>query len=148
MKSSKMLMYAVVVAVMFALGAPVFAASGNTSSLAFSASGSERTTSAAVAAGSLATALPANVSRVNGYILNTSTCYLRCAFETTSSTGTTQQAIDAHYFYLFPTGDTYGRDRISLLQNNVVYIGAIYYYGVRTDLSTKDYGTATAYEWK
>ena len=149
MKSSKMLMLLVSSAVLFALSVPVFAASGGPSSIwPIICAGSERTTTVANTADICATALPANISRVDGYILNTSSSYLRCAFETTKTTGTCCTDIDKHYFYLYPSGDSYGRDRLWLSHDNKVYAGAVYFYGLYVDLATKAAASCTAYEWK
>jgi hypothetical protein len=109
----------------------------------FCKSGSQGTVTAAAAAGTVGTAFAANPARLDGVLMNACTNYLRCSF-----TATTTTTIDAAYFYLYPSGDAYGRDRLPLKHEGNVYQGAMYFYGIQDDLTNKTVGITSFWEWK
>ena len=116
----------------------------------YSNGGTQATVSCAAAAGNIGTLTGGDLNTVGGFVINTSTwTYDYVSFTTTSSTGTTYQAIAANYFLVYPAGDTYGRDRFPLNQGNTIYRGPIYFYSIdSTDLSTKRVGTMSIMKWK
>lgn len=109
----------------------------------FCATGSAATSSVAVTAGVASTACVSNAARIDGYIMNTSTNYLKCSFNSSTTTG-----IDNGYYLIYPAGDAYGRDRLRFKNDGVTYTGGLWYYAVETGLSTKGAGSATFFEWK
>jgi hypothetical protein len=96
-----------------------------------SVSGTGKYTTCAAAAGTVATAVSANSSRVGGYILNVSTAYLKC-----SLTGATTTLIDAGYFVLYPFGTANDADRFNFVDGNgtTVYQGPVYFKGYENTL--------------
>ena len=110
----------------------------------FCDNGSQGVVTCANTAGTVATAFIANPARLDGYVLNASTAYLKC-----SLSGGTTTLIDAAYYLLYPSGDAYSRDRMWLKHESNVYRGALYFYGIEVDLSTKSgAGKTSMYEWK
>ena len=61
-----------------------------------------------------------NANVAGGYVLNVSTAYIELSSVITSTT-----TMDAGYFLLYPSGDTYQRDRLYLNQWPIVYQGAL-----------------------
>ena len=109
--------------------------------------GGQAAVTAAATQATVGTALSVNYSRADGWVQNTSTFTLKC-----SLTDATTTAIDAAYFTILPTPDSYGRDRFMLKHNDNVYQGPLYFYGydaaIGTGVDAKRAGTVQSVEWK
>jgi hypothetical protein len=105
-------------------------------------SGTTSTVTVATTAGVTAVAFNANAARCAGMVLNNTTGYVYCSF-----TSTIAATIDGAYFLLYPTGDSYQRDRLFLNQVGVVYQGPMYFED-KDVTGAKGYGSITYYEWK
>ena len=103
--------------------------------------GKTSSVSVTAAAGTVGTILSAG-ARVGGYVINTSTNYLHV-----SLTGSTTTAIEAGNFLVYPTADSYGRDRIALGQYPMVYQGPMYFTAYDSS-GTKGTGSMSAIEFK
>ena len=154
MKKSKGL-FAVIVVVLFAvMGA--YAGSGqwsnaNVQSPTVCRGGTQNVVNYAISTTAVATACNANLSRVDGFLLNTSTNYLWLSYAVSTSTSTpipSPSQIDAAHFLLYATGDSYGRDRMWLSHDNHVQQGAIYFTGWDTLTSSHAVGSISFNEWK
>ena len=115
----------------------------NTPCPVFDVNGNQNTVTVAMTAAAVSTACVANAARMAGYVVNVSTNYLLVSF-----TSNVPATIASSYFLVYPTADSYGRDRLPLNLANNIYQGAIYFYAVESDLSTKGAGKISYYEWK
>lgn len=108
-----------------------------------STTGSTKYVTVSGAAGTVGTILTANLSRVGGYVVNTSTNYLHVSLTASTTTG-----IEAGYALVYPTADSYGRDRINLNSWPIVYQGAMYFTAYESPTATKGAGSMSAIEFK
>ena len=145
---NKLMSLLLAVALAVALAVPSFAqgfSADNKPTPIFCDSGSQNVVAAAATAGTVGTAFSANPARLDGELINNSTNYLMCSLTSGTTTG-----IAASYFVLYPTEDSYARDRYELKRNDNVYRGALYFIAVETpgSISTKGYGKVSFWEWK